>query len=84
MLRRASRALQRIGGIGRVQVNRWGDGSEHFHAWLLPRPEGMWQLRGAMLAVWDNLLPRMPAAEWEENRRTVAKALAEAGGASLL
>jgi hypothetical protein len=24
----------------------------------------MWQLRGALLAVWDDLLPKVPADEW--------------------
>jgi diadenosine tetraphosphate (Ap4A) HIT family hydrolase len=84
LLPRVSRAIHRIGGIGRVHVNRWGDGSEHFHLWFLPRPEGMWQLRGAMLAVWDDLLPPVPQAEWNRNRRTVARALAEDGGRALV
>jgi diadenosine tetraphosphate (Ap4A) HIT family hydrolase len=84
LLPRVSRAIHRIGGVGRVHVNRWGDGSEHFHVWFLPRPEGMWQLRGAMLAVWDDLLPTVPRAEWNRNRRAVARALAEDGGQGLV
>jgi diadenosine tetraphosphate (Ap4A) HIT family hydrolase len=84
LLPRVSRALHRIGGIGRVHVNRWGDGSEHLHLWLLPRPQGMWQMRGAMLAVWDDILPRVPQAEWNRNRRTVARALADEGGRALV
>jgi hypothetical protein len=44
----------------------------------------MWQLRGAMLAVWNDLLPRVPTEEWERNRRTVANALAEESGVSLI
>jgi diadenosine tetraphosphate (Ap4A) HIT family hydrolase len=83
LLPRVSRAIHRIGDIGRVHVNRWGDGSEHLHFWFLPRPEGMWQLRGAMLAVWDDILPPIPRAEWNRNRRTVAGALAEDGGRAL-
>lgn len=84
LLPRVTRAFHRIGGVGRVHVNRWGDGSEHFHLWLLPRPEGMWQMRGAMLAVWDDLLPPIPQAEWNRNRRTVARALALEGGRALV
>lgn len=80
MLKRVAAAIETVGGIGRVHFNRWGDGSEHFHVWLLPRPYGLWQLRGAMLAVWDDLLPKVSRAEWSRNRRTVARALAAGGG----
>lgn len=83
MMQRLARAIGRLEGIGRVHVNRWGDGSEHFHVWFLARPYGMWQMRGAMLAVWDDLLPRVPQEEWDLNRRSVAMALAEDGGVSL-
>jgi diadenosine tetraphosphate (Ap4A) HIT family hydrolase len=77
MIQRVARAIGRIGSVGRVHVNRWGDGGSHFHVWFLARPRGMWQMRGAMLAVWDDVLPKVPADEWEANRRTVAAALAE-------
>jgi hypothetical protein len=40
----------------------------------------MWQMRGAMLAIWDDLLPRMPEDEWLANRRAVAAALAAQEG----
>ena len=83
LIQRVALALQRIGGVGRVHVNRWGDGGEHFHVWFLARPEGMRQLRGAMLAVWDDLLPAVPQEEWDRNRQAVAAALAEDGGVSL-
>ena len=76
MIQRVARAIGRIGSVGRVHVNRWGDGGSHFHVWFLARPRGMWQMRGAMLAVWDDLLPKVPADEWEANRGTVAAALA--------
>lgn len=83
MLQRVSRAIGRLDDVGRVHVNRWGDGSEHFHVWFLARPLGMWQMRGAMLAIWDDLLPKVPEDEWETNRRTVAAALATDGGKAL-
>jgi hypothetical protein len=63
-----------------VHVARWGDGSYHAHVWFLARPRGMWQMRGAMLAIWDDLLPRMPEDEWLANRRAVAAALAAQDG----
>ena len=50
----------------------------------LARPRGMWQMRGAMLAIWDDLLPRVPQAEWEASRRALAAALAEDGGTPLV
>jgi hypothetical protein len=44
----------------------------------------MRQLRGAMLAVWDDLLPKVPQEEWDRNRAGVAQALAVDGGELLL
>lgn len=84
MIQRVARAIGRLGEVGRVHVNRWGDGSQHFHLWFLARPKGMWQMRGAMLAVWDDLLPRVPADEWRRNRARVAAAMAEEGGTALV
>jgi diadenosine tetraphosphate (Ap4A) HIT family hydrolase len=84
MIQRLARAIGRLEEVGRVHVNRWGDGSEHFHVWFLPRPEGMWQLRGALLAAWDDLLPKVPQDEWDRNRRAVIAALAEEGGQALV
>ncbi len=80
MIQRVARAIGRVEAVGRVHVNRWGDGSQHFHLWFLARPKGMWQMRGAMLAVWDDLLPRVPDGEWLEARGRVAAAMAEEGG----
>ena len=80
MIQRVAGAIRRIEGVGRTHFSRWGDGSEHFHVWFLARPLGMMQMRGAMLAVWDDLLPRVPDDEFRANARTVAGALAEAGG----
>jgi diadenosine tetraphosphate (Ap4A) HIT family hydrolase len=84
MIQRVARAIGRLEDVGRVHVNRWGDGSEHFHVWFLPRPKGMWQLRGALLAAWDDLLPKVPADEWDRNRQAVVAALAKGGGQALV
>ncbi len=80
MIQRVARAISSLPEVGRVHVNRWGDGSEHFHVWFLARPLGMWQMRGAMLAVWDDLLPRVPADEWRANVARIAAALAAEDG----
>jgi diadenosine tetraphosphate (Ap4A) HIT family hydrolase len=82
MIQRVAGAIRQIPGVGRTHFNRWGDGSEHFHVWFLARPLGMMQLRGAMIAAWDDILPRVPTAEFEENARTVAAALAAVSGSA--
>ena len=80
MIQRVAGAIQRLDSVGRTHFNRWGDGSEHFHVWFLARPAGMMQLRGAMIAAWDDMLPKLPAEEFAANARLVAAALSEGGG----
>jgi hypothetical protein len=80
IIRRVVLAIERIDGVARCHFNRFGDGGAHFHTWFLARPLGMMQLRGAMIAAWDDLLPRVPDGELAANIRTVAAALAEDGG----
>jgi len=50
-------SLLNLGGISRVHVSRWGDGTAHFHLYFYPRPRGRLQLRGTFLAIWELLLP---------------------------
>jgi diadenosine tetraphosphate (Ap4A) HIT family hydrolase len=80
MIQRVARAVGTLEGIARVHFNRWGDGSEHFHVWFLPRPAGMRQLRGACIALWDDILPSVPEAEWRANLDRVAAALTAGEG----
>lgn len=80
MIQRVAAAIRRVPGVGRTHFSRWGDGGEHFHVWFLARPLGMMQMRGAMLTVWDDLLPKIPDDEFRANARTVAAALAEHSG----
>ncbi len=40
MIQRVARAIGSVEDVGRVHVNRWGDGGEHFHVWFLARPRG--------------------------------------------
>ncbi len=47
---------------------------------FMARPLGAMQMRGAMLAVWNNLLPALPDEELAANARTVATALAQVSG----
>jgi hypothetical protein len=80
VMQRVAKAIQDLDSVGRTHINRWGDGSEHFHLWFLARPLGMMQLRGAGIAFWDDMLPPIPAAEHNANARHVAAALAKNGG----
>jgi diadenosine tetraphosphate (Ap4A) HIT family hydrolase len=83
MIQRVVRAMAELPDVGRVHVNRWGDGGSHFHVWFLARPKGMWQMRGAMLAVWDDLLPPVPPAEARANLGAIAASLAAVDGEAL-
>ena len=72
---RIERAVLGLGGIGRVHVCRYGDGGAHFHLWFLPRPLGALQLRGSMLPVWMDLLPKVPDEEARAALDQIAAAL---------
>lgn len=80
LLQRLSAAVKAIPGVARCHFSRWGDGSEHFHLWALARPAGMMQGRGAMLALWDDVLPAMPEHLVREHLRIVAEEMARTGG----
>jgi hypothetical protein len=80
MLQRVEKAIKSLGGVARVHVHRGGDNWAHLHFWLVGRPEGMMQLRGGFLMVWDHVLPKAPEQEWRASLSTVAKALAAGGG----
>jgi diadenosine tetraphosphate (Ap4A) HIT family hydrolase len=75
MLWRVEAALTSLGGVGRVQMARWGDGAEHLHWWFLVRPAGLVQARGSFLADWDDILPPRPREEWAADLQRVGAAL---------
>jgi diadenosine tetraphosphate (Ap4A) HIT family hydrolase len=79
LLSRVERAIRSIGGIGRVHVCRWGDGSEHLHWWFMARPARLPQLIGSFAAVWDDVLPPTPEEIWQANVGALVAALAEPG-----
>jgi diadenosine tetraphosphate (Ap4A) HIT family hydrolase len=72
---RVQRAVESLGGIGRVHLNYWGDGGAHFHLWFYPRPYGQLQLRGTFLGMWSVLLPDLPDGEVRAAGEQVARAL---------
>jgi hypothetical protein len=84
MIVRLDRAIQAVGGIGRVHVSRWGDGGSHFHMWFYGRRVGDVQMLGFCSAMWAMVLPPTPEEEWNRNMAVVAAKLAEVSGRSLV
>jgi hypothetical protein len=80
MIVRVDRAIQAVGGIGRVHVNRWGDGGSHFHLWFYGRPLGDTQMIGFCLPLWAMTLSPTPESVWNRNLTIVAAELAKGGG----
>lgn len=76
LLVRIQRVLASIEGVGRVHVNKWGDGGAHLHVFVVGRPQGMMQLRGMFLTTWMHVLPPLPLELWKAIRSRVAMALA--------
>jgi hypothetical protein len=77
---RLDRAVQAIGGIGRVHFARWGDGGSHFHMWFYARPRGASQMLGFCLPMWAMILPPTADDIWNANLAVVARHLAAGGG----
>ena len=77
---RLVRIMEAIPGIGRVHVNRWGDGSAHSHIWFVARPEGFAQIKGSYAVEWDDILPPVPEDVWRADLHAVATKLANWGG----
>ena len=73
---RIERAIRGLGTVGRVHVNRWGDGGSHFHVWFLGRPKGAAQLSGFTLPFWGFTLPPLADEIHAANDQAVAAALA--------
>ena len=80
LLVRVERAVDAVGGIGRVHLCRWGDGSEHLHFWFMARPARMPQLKGSFAAIWDDMLPPVPEEIRRANLAIVARELVASGG----
>jgi hypothetical protein len=80
---RLDRAIQAVDGIGRVHVNRWGDGASHFHMWFYGRPRGTQQMFGFCLPMWAMTLPPTDEQVWQRNIAVVARELASGGGRAI-
>jgi len=77
---RIERAIRALGDIGRVHLNKWGDGGAHLHLVFLARPAGLLQLRGSNLPLWEEMLPRVEPHVAAADERAVAHAVAAFGG----
>jgi diadenosine tetraphosphate (Ap4A) HIT family hydrolase len=84
MIVRLDRAIRAVGKVGRVHVHRWGDGAEHFHLWFYARPVGSIHLAGFGMPLWEPILPPISETDWRANQVTVARALAQDGGRSIV
>lgn len=77
---RLVRIIESLPGIGRVHVNRWGDGSAHFHVWFFARPDGFAQIKGSYAVEWDDILPPVADDVRRADLNKVATKLANWGG----
>ncbi|MBC9732738.1 hypothetical protein [Nocardioides marmotae] len=77
---RVVRIVSALDGIGRVHVNRWGDGGSHFHQWFFARTEGLPGVLGSYAVEWDAVLPPGPEDVWRADLHLVATKLANWGG----
>jgi diadenosine tetraphosphate (Ap4A) HIT family hydrolase len=77
---RLVRIMQGLREIGRVHVNRWGDGSSHFHVWFFARTKGLASILGSYAVEWDEILPPGPEDVWRADLHTVASKLENWGG----
>ena len=78
------RAIEALPHIARAHIARWGDGGEHMHTWFFARPEGIRQMLGTVMPIWDDLMPPVPVEERDADARTVAEALAASYGGTAI
>ncbi|WP_134766609.1 hypothetical protein [Nocardioides sp. 1609] len=77
---RLVRIIENLPEIGRVHVNRWGDGGSHFHQWFFARTARLTNVLGSTANEWDEILPPGPEDVWRADLHTVATKLANWGG----
>lgn len=77
-------AIEALPSVARVHVSKWGDGGAHAHVFFFARPTQMPQLRGTMMAVWDDFLPRIPVDVRDANARAVIQDLVRTHGGCAL
>ncbi len=75
LVARVERSVLSLGDVGRVHLYRWGDTGAHFHVWFMPRPLGMVEAYGAMLPLWEDVLPNVPDVDARAAAEKVAVAM---------
>ncbi|MGH3362995.1 MAG: hypothetical protein ACRDOM_11105 [Nocardioides sp.] len=78
-----TRIMERLPHIGRVHVNRWGDGGSHFHVWFFARTQRLADVLGSYAVEWDEILPPGPEEVWRADVAEVARRLATHDGRAL-
>ncbi|CAN5437497.1 hypothetical protein BH11ACT8_BH11ACT8_33390 [soil metagenome] len=77
---RLVRIIENLDHIGRVHVNRFGDGGSHFHQFFFARTARLTHVLGSPALEWDEILPPGPEDVWRADLHTVATKLAHWGG----
>lgn len=77
---RLVRIIENLPEIGRVHVNRFGDGSAHFHQWFFARTARLTHVLGSPALEWDEILPPGPEDIWRADLHKIATKLANWGG----
>ncbi len=77
---RLVRIIEHLPHIGRVHVNRWGDGGSHLHQMFYARTARLTHVLGSPAMEWDDMIPPGPESVWREDLATVAEKLANWGG----
>lgn len=78
-----TRIMEHLPHIGRVHVNRWGDGGSHFHVWFFARTARLPGILGSYAVEWDEILPPVPEEIWRSDVAQVARRLATHDGRAL-
>lgn len=77
---RLVRITENLPHIGRMHVNRWGDGGAHFHVWFVARTRGLPGILGSYAVEWMDVLPPVPEDVWRADLHTIGVKLANWGG----
>lgn len=79
---RLVRIIENLPHIGRVHVDRWGDGGSHFHLWFVARTARLTHVLGSPAIDWDEIIPPGSEDVWRADLHAVATKLANWGGDS--
>ena len=77
---RLVRIIEHLPHVGRVHVNRWGDGGSHLHQVFFARTARLGGVLGSPAMEWDDIIPAGPEDVWRADLHTVATKLANWGG----